>query len=63
MKTQGEVDLTLLQVCSLPAGPSRNPRFASGAVALLTGPRGCFGWRVTRREAVALDQAGFACRS
>ena len=63
MKAQVAVDLTLLQVCSVPAGPSRNAGFMSGGVALLIEPLGCFGWRLTRRQAVALDQAGFACRS
>ena len=63
MKAQCEVDLTLLQVCSVPPGPSRNPHLTSGSVALLTGPNGPFGWRLTRRQAAALDQAGLTSRS
>jgi hypothetical protein len=62
-KAQTEADLTLLQVCSVPPGPCRNPRLTSGSVALLTGPRGPYGWRLTRRQAAALDQAGLASRS
>jgi hypothetical protein len=61
-KAQTDADLTLLQVCSAPPGHCRNPRLASGSVALLTGPRGPFGWRLTRRQAAALDQAGLASR-
>lgn len=37
--------------------------FAGGAVALLRSCAGCFGWRVTGRQAAALVRTGFTCRS
>ena len=62
MQAQTDADLTLLQVYSAPPGPSRNPRLKSGSVALITGPHGPFGWRLTRRQAAALDLAGLTSR-
>jgi len=37
--------------------------YVSGAVALLKSYAGCFGWRLTKRQAGALARAGFACPS
>ncbi len=56
------VDLTLGYGYSFPTGPSHTAHFVS-AVALLNSYAGCFGWRLTNRQAGALAQAGFACRS
>jgi hypothetical protein len=43
--------------------PYRTASFAGGAVALLRSCAGCFGWRVTGRQAAALVRTGFTCRS
>jgi hypothetical protein len=57
------VDLALEQGYALLTGASRVPPFVSGPVALLESHAGCFGWRLTNRQAGALARAGFTCRS
>ena len=57
------VGLALELGYAFPTGPCHTAPFASGAVALLESYAGCFGWRLTNRQAAALARAGFAPRS
>lgn len=56
------VDLPLERGYAYSTRPSHAAR-GSGAVALLKSYAGCFGWRLTNRQAGALARAGFASRS
>ena len=57
------LDLTPERGYAYSTRPSHGAHFVSGAVALLKSYAGCFGWRLTKRQAGALARAGFPCRS
>jgi hypothetical protein len=57
------LDLVLERGYAFPPDPTRSAFSGGGAVVLLKSYLGCFGWRLTGRQAAALARAGFTCRS